>query len=287
MLGMLLSRWGRGIARGDTIGLASQMAFEFVFLLAPGALFLASLLGVLGTDPSTLRAIVELLKGFMPKTLHDILDQQIAAIILTGSSGKMFTLGMVLALYLGITFISTISHALNKGHGVAQPRSWLGRQLISLLLMFWFGLTIFFSFNAMVFGDKLAENWETFSHVSLPWIVLLKYPVVFLALTIMALALYLLTPDVYQTTREALPGAIFFSFGWLIITQLFRMYVEGVGHYTQLYLALASFIVLMLWTWITSFLLLVGGILNAALQEVHRPPRTELLQLPESSAAAQ
>lgn len=273
-MGQIFRRWGSAIANGDTVGLASQMAFEFVFLLAPGTLFLAALLGLLGTDPATLRAIVELLKGFLPSSLHGILDQQIAAIILTGSSGTVFFWGMVLAFYLGITFISTVSHALNRGHGVARPRSWLGRQLISLLLMFWFGFTIFFAFNALVFGDKLAENMEAVWHLSLPiqaWIVFLKYPVVLASLIVMSLALYLLTPDVYQTTREALPGAFFFSIGWLLVTQLFRVYVEGFAHYTQLYLALASFIILMLWTWITSFLLLVGGTLNAVLRDLKTP----------------
>ena len=236
-------------------------------------LFFASLLGVLGMDPATLNSIVKLLKEFLPSKLHEVIDQQIVGIILTGSSGKIFFIGILLALYLGITFISTVTHALNKGHGIHESKGFLEQQIISLFLMFWFALIILFSFNASVFGDRLVEIINLKFQLQLPLqslILSLKYPVIFVALTTLALMLYLLTPDVYQTVKQALPGAMFFSLGWLTATWLFKVYVDQFAHYNELYVALAGFIVLMLWTWVTSFLLLVGGKLNAAICEENR-----------------
>src|SRR6266480_191655 len=72
-------------------------------------------------------------------------------------------------------------------------------------------------------------------------------PVTAVALIILALLLYLLTPANYLTLRQALPGAIFFSIGWVIATKLFQLYVAKYDRYNPTYLALASIIVLLTW----------------------------------------
>jgi membrane protein len=85
-------------------------------------------------------------------------------------------------------------------------------------------------------------------------------------LVALALALYLLTPENYLTIKQALPGAIFFSFGWIVVTKLFQIYVARYDRYNPTYLALASIIVLLTWMYLTCLLLLVGGKLNAILR---------------------
>ena len=181
----------------------------------------------------------------------------------------MALLGILLAFYLGINLINTISRTLNHCLGIREPkRSWWNRWIIAVLLLFWFVVTIMFSFNLIVFGERLANIIEKGYHlrVDLEGVVTLsKYPVVALALTILALALYLLTPEVYQTIREALPGAVFFSVGWLVATAAFSLYVKH-SRYTETYAALAGLIVLLTWTWTTCLLLLLGGRLNAVLK---------------------
>jgi len=77
------------------------------------------------------------------------------------------------------------------------------------------------------------------------WITTLNLPFTFVALVILALALYLLTPENYLTVRQALPGAIFFSVGWIIATKLFQLYVARYDRYNPTYLALASIVVLL------------------------------------------
>ena len=98
------------------------------------------------------------------------------------------------------------------------------------------------------------------------WVSVLNLPLTGIALIILALALYLLTPENYLTIRQALPGAIFFAVGWLIVTKLFQIYVARYDRYNPTYLALASLIVLLTWMYLTCLLLLLGGKLNAILR---------------------
>jgi membrane protein len=98
------------------------------------------------------------------------------------------------------------------------------------------------------------------------WIATLNLPFTFLALVILALALYVLTPENYSTIRQALPGAVFFAVGWIVATKLFQIYVGRYDRYNPTYLALASIVVLLTWMYLTCLLLLLGGKLNAILR---------------------
>lgn len=255
----------------DTTGLAAQMAYQFLFTLAPGLLFLWHLLGLFGTDPTTLHQMLSALKGFLPQDpkVNDIIDSLVANIVVTGSTGRVVYIGIFFGIWLGTLFISTISHALSRTHGVREDRNWWSKYIISFFLLFWFGITILFCFNAMVFGETLAGLAEVNFQLKIPLqqsVAYLNLPLTCVALIVLALALYLLTPENYLTVAEALPGAVFFSLGWMTVTKLFQFYVTKYDSYNATYLALASVIVLLTWMYLTCLLLLLGGKLNAILR---------------------
>lgn len=255
----------------NTTGLAAQMAYLLLVALAPGLLFLWHLLGLFGTDPAKLHRIFLILKSFIPPDpkVQDILDVAMASVVVTGSNGFLANVGIVLGIYFGTVFIATISRALSETHGVSEDRHWWSKYIISFLLLFWFGITILVCFNAVVFGERLAGVAEVNFQLTVPlqeWVAALNLPFTAVALIGLALALYLLTPENYLTVRQALPGAIFFSIGWILVTKLFQYYVAKYDRYNPTYLALASIIVLLTWMYLTCFFLLLGGKLNAILR---------------------
>ncbi|MEP6698321.1 MAG: YhjD/YihY/BrkB family envelope integrity protein [Verrucomicrobiota bacterium] len=270
-VGRIIRRLLWETATDTTTGLAAQMAYQFLFTLAPGLLFLWHLLGLFGTDPAKLHQMLVILKSFLPgdPKVQEILDTQAASVVVTGTGGTLANLGILLGIYLGTVFISTISQALSRTHGVVEDRNWWSKYIIGFFLLFWFGIVILFSFNAMVFGETLAGIAEVNFQLNIPlqeWVSVLNLPLTALALVGLALALYLLTPENYLTVRQALPGAIFFSIGWITVTKLFQFYVTKYDRYNPTYLALASIIVLLTWMYLTCLLLLLGGKLNAILR---------------------
>jgi len=276
-------------ATDATTGLAAQMAYLLLFALAPGLLFLWHLLGLFGTDPTKLHQMYLILQSFMPPDpkVQDILDTAVASVVVTGSSGMLANAGIVLGIYFGTVFIATVSRALSQTHGVREDRHWWSKYIISFFMLFWFGIVILFCFNAIVFGEKLAGIAEVNFQLTIPlqaWIAYLNLPFIALALIGLALAFYLLTPENYLTIRQALPGAIFFSIGWIIATKLFQLYVARYDRYNPTYLALASIILLLTWMYLTCLLLLLGGKLNAILRREGERMREAALGEPASAA---
>ncbi len=277
-------------ATDNTTGLAGQMAYLLLIALAPGLLFLWHLLGLFGTDPAKLHRMFVVLQSFMPpdQRVQDILDAAVASVVVTGSSGWLANAGIILGIYFGTIFIATISRALSQTHGVREDRHWWSKYIISFFLLFWFGITILVCFNAMVFGQTLAGVAEVNFQLSVPlqqWVAALNLPFTALALILLALALYLLTPENYLTVRQALPGAIFFSVGWITVTKLFQFYVAKYDRYNPTYLALASIIVLLTWMYLTCLLLLLGGKLNAILRREREGGVTTSTPSPATQAA--
>jgi membrane protein len=258
-------------ATDNTTGLASQMAYQLILALPFVLLFLWHLLGLFGTDPANLHGIFTLVKSFLPPdpTVQDILDRAVASVVVTGSSGWLANAGIFLGIYLGTVFIATVSRALSHTYGVTEPRNWWSKYIISVLLLFWFGIVILVCFNAIVFGETLAGVAEVNFQLRVPlqaWVAALSLPFTAIALILLALILYLLTPENYLTIRQALPGALFFSIGWITVTKLFQLYVARYSRYDATYLALASIIILLTWMYLTCLFLLVGGKLNAILR---------------------
>jgi len=277
-------------ATDNTPGLAAQIAYQLLFALPFVMLFLWHLLGLFGTDPAKLHGMFIVLKNFLPPDpkVQDILDSAVASVVVTGSSGLLANLGIFFGIYLGTVFIATIARALSQTQGMRQDRNWWSKYIVSFFLLFWFGIIILFCFNAIVFGETVAGIAEVNFQLSIPlqhWVAALNLPFTAIALIVLALILYLLTPENYLTIRQALPGAIFFSFGWIIVTKLFQLYVEKYNRYNPTYLALASIIMLLTWMYLTCLFLLLGGKLNVILRQERQRERGEIV--PVSAQTAQ
>ena len=268
-------------ATDNTTGLASQMAYQLVFAVPFVLLFFWHLLGLFGTDPASLHGIFTVVQSFLPPDakVQEILDLAVANVVTTGASGWLANAGIFLGIYLGTMFIATVSRSLSHTYGVKELRNWWSKYIISFLLLFWFGIVILVCFNAVVFGETLAGVAEVNFQLKFPlqvWITYLNLPLTLISLIGLALVLYLLTPENYLTIRQALPGAIFFSIGWITVTKLFQLYVARYSRYDATYLALASIIILLTWMYLTCLFLLLGGKLNAILRrERERHRRTE------------
>jgi membrane protein len=96
---------------------------------------------------------------------------------------------------------------------------------------------------------------------------LLSFP---LALAIVAIAfafVYRFGTSRWRKGTPIMPGAILAAISWAVVSNLFRLYVAHFGQYNQIYGAVGAVIVLMLWLYLSCFVMLLGDQLNAAVEE--------------------
>ena len=70
-----------------------------------------------------------------------------------------------------------------------------------------------------------------------------------------------------------MPGAVLAAISWAIVSALFRLYVTNFGNYNKVYGAVGAVIVLLLWLYMTSLVLLLGDQLNVTVGEAMQQGR--------------
>ena len=104
---------------------------------------------------------------------------------------------------------------------------------------------------------------------------LARWPFVFALVALAAGMLYKLAPAVSVPFRWCLAAGALFSLGWLAATAIFAFYVANFANYSNTYGALGGVIILMLWFYLTAFVLVASAALMAAALKESRPEQIE------------
>jgi membrane protein len=70
-------------------------------------------------------------------------------------------------------------------------------------------------------------------------------------------------PNKSQPLVNVLPGTIFTVIGWTALSYFFTIFVNYIANFSFLYGSLSTIIILMLWLYFSSIILILGGELNS------------------------
>jgi len=94
-------------------------------------------------------------------------------------------------------------------------------------------------------------------------------------LFIIGFILYYFIPNISTGIKNrilsSIPGTLFFTVVWLAMSRLFGLYVENFAGYNKVYGTFGAVIILLLWLYYTSFIVLIGGEINS---EIYRQVKT-------------
>jgi membrane protein len=253
------------------MGLSAEMAYNAMLALFPGILAVLTAIGLFQDSlQDTFRDLANQLSEVAPAEALTLIRDFAKEISLTKSS-SLFSLSFIFAIWAASGALSAAMNALDQIHTIPteQARPFWKAKLISL------GLTIgsivllmTASFLVFISGwivEMVAQHSGAFV-LSTIW-RLLSWP---LALGIVATAfafIYRFGPSRWTKGTPIMPGAILAAVSWAILSALFRVYVENFGNYNKVYGAVGAVIILLLWLYMTSLVLLLGDQLNVTVGE--------------------
>ena len=74
--------------------------------------------------------------------------------------------------------------------------------------------------------------------------------------------IYTMAPDKKIPSRNVTGGAIFTTFGWVVITDIYSYYISHYANYSVFYGSLANIIILMLWVYFLAYIFVIGMAMN-------------------------
>jgi membrane protein len=250
--------------RDDEVpALGAQMTFYLILSLFPFAIFLLTLMSY---TPITTEQITANLVMVMPESAESIV-LGIYRDVMGDSSPTLLSFGMIGSIWAASRGMLALIRTINKAYDEKERRPYLKVRLLALLYTVLFAVALIIAFAVLVFGgrigDWLAARAEFASWHSL-W-SLLKNVLALLLICALFCLVYVGAPARRIRLREALPGAVFATSGWVAVSALFSIYVSQFANYTRTYGSLGGIIVLLLWLYLSSNILLLGGEINAVL----------------------
>ena len=155
---------------------------------------------------------------------------------------------------------------LNEVYDLKETRGWFKAKLTSLLLTLSIGIMILITIGFVAYGTKYIDSILPFHSVylmeGLQWIVVL-------CLLLLAFALvYNFAPNHSPFQWKWIsPGSVVGVVLWIVLSGGFRLYLHFFISYAATYGSLGAVIILLLWLYLTAFVILTGGAINAILDE--------------------
>ena len=260
------------MTRDDVFGDAAKLAYYFLLALFPLLIFLTSAIGlIVGSGTSMRNTLFQYLARVMPSSAFQLIDSTMLEVTNSSSAGKL-SFGLLLALWAASNGMGAITEALNTAYDVEETRAWWKRRLAAVLLTVGLSVLIMAALAMVIGGGRLADYLAALfgfgSAFSWAWRIL-QWP---LALSFMLAAfalIYYFAPDLRdQDWKWITPGSVIGVVLWLLASFGLKSYLHFFNSYSATYGSLGAVIILMLWLYLTGLAVLVGGEVNAEIENV-------------------
>lgn len=215
------------------------------------------------------RSETRLLAAAVPASARELLLQQIDT--LTSAPQQSLGFGLLIslaaALWSASGGVGNLISAINLAYDEEETRGFVRRKALALALTL--GAIVF----SLIAVGLIAVAPVVLDANGVPTLVRLGLEaarwVLLLAAVVVALAVvYRVAPDrdAPKLTWVSV-GAIVATVVWLVASLAFSLYVDNFGSYGKTYGSLAAVVVLLLWLWITVYVILLGAEINAEAEE--------------------
>ncbi len=262
---LLLTELKNRCIRSQIFDLSAQLAYYFLLSLFP---FLLLTVTILAYVPLQSKDILLFLKPFIPHESFQLIKDNLNHLFVL-RRGEILSISLISTIYPASLAFQSIIRTLNRAYDDRYQRP-LWKNIIlgtGFMMGLFFALT--FSLLLSVFG-KIIGNGLIHLFGLTKWYAaiwdLMRWGISTVILAFIFLGIYKFIPCVRISFREALPGTIFATLGWQTSSLAFSTYVS-LDHYSLIYGNLGGIIILLGWFYLTAFILIVGGHINAVLKK--------------------
>ena len=168
-------------------------------------------------------------------------------------------------------YINNDYEKFDKGYVKRRARSFL--IIFVIIFVFVLALVFIIYFPVLVqlaFGNNRLTSVVQSLYVSLRWIVVMG--LYFLTV----LLVYVLTPYHMAKVKDVMPGAIFSSIGFIIVTVLYSLKFRYSDNSNIIYGSMAQVVILMIWFWFIAWVMCLGIVLNKNIKNMRESSSGEI-----------
>jgi len=258
------------VYEGDLFMRAAALSYYFLLALFPLLLFLLAMLGFLAEAGTELRRnLLTYLGRVVPHSGSQLIYTIIDEIAKDAGGGKL-SFGLLAALWFASYGMGAITETLNAAYGVKESRPFWRVRLSAVGLTIMLAVLIISALVLVLYGGEIGKSaasrfgsggaFRVASHI-------LQWPIVIAFLLLAFALIYYFAPNLHHRNWYWItPGSAVGAVLWLLVTFCFRIYLYYFDRYSVTYGSLGAVIILMLWFYVTGAAILIGGKVNAEIE---------------------
>jgi membrane protein len=249
------------------------MAYNAMLSLFPATLAVLTSIGLFQPLTLTFQKLAQQISEVAPAEVLGLV-QGFAHEISGSQDGRLFSFSFVFALWASSGALSAAMRALDQIHEIPPRLSrpfWKGR-LVALVLTIGAIVMLLLSLSLVFVSDLVVNNVASKSGSMASQLLGLWHwfslPLILLIMSLAFGFIYRYGPSHWNPGQPIMPGAVLAALFWAVLSNLFRLYVRHFGNYNRVYGAVGAVIVLLLWLYMSSLVLLMGDQLNVTVGNV-------------------
>jgi len=252
------------LKKNELMALGGQVSYYLILSFFPLLIFLLTLISYLNLSSEQ---FFEDWKYFVPEESYYLVESIIYEVF-SQRSPTLLSLSMLGTVWASLNGINALMRGIVKAYGLTEKRNYICLKLTAILFLIIITLTILFSIPVFFLGENLSNQIfsllgaaNNFSYYWQKIRLVLQFCLLILVFIILN---RMATRSIYSI-KTILPGSLFASFGWVIISIAFSYYFDKFSKFSLTYGSLTGIIILLIWLYWSIEILLLGCALNAAL----------------------
>lgn len=255
------------IGKEALVNRASSLSYNFMLAIFPAIIFLFTLIPYIPKKIGFQDQLMSLLALILPNNAYLAFETTITEIV-NIQNGSLLSFGFLLSIFFSTNGVHKLMVAFNKSSLIVETRTWLKQRLVAIILTFIIAVSVIVCIAAMAVGEILLTYLQNELHykggITLFAINLTRWSLLGVLYFITVSILYRYGPAHAKKWK-------FFSAGSWLATILafltiwgFSFYINHFGSYNKIYGSIGTLIVVMIWLYLNSLILLIGFELNAS-----------------------
>jgi membrane protein len=248
---------------------AASLAYSFLLALFPGIIFLFTLIPYIHIG-NFQQQLLDLLSLILPHNVSIAFQSTIVDIVKHQNRGFL-SFGFLSTIWFATNGVNKLMQAFNKSSLLVEDRGYLKRRWVALKLTVLIALSLFVGIIILVISQTIInfiqDQFFTTSKFWIYPIILSRWLIVIILFFVMVSILYRYGPAHKRKWRFLSPGSILATFLAVLTSLVFTYYINhyAAAAYNKLYGSIGTLIVVMLWLYLNSLIILIGFELNASI----------------------
>lgn len=256
------------IVRESILNKSASLAYNFILAIFPGIIFLFTLIPYIPIA-NFQDQLLAFLQVIIPNDAFELIQTTLEDIIKKQNRG-LLSFGFLLSTFFATNGMTTLMFAFNKSALAQENRSWGRRRLVALFLSFAIVLAITIGIGAFTAAGIFISYLQKNIVYDIPWfwkltIKIARWIILFLTYFFSVSFLYKFAPASSKKWKFFSPGATLATLLAILTFSGFAFYINQFGTYNKIYGSIGTIIVIMVWMYLNSLILLIGYELNASI----------------------